>query len=196
MFKTWNLNKLFALFSVMIFAFASCDGRERKHKSNAEILKENNLLESFSEAITFVPKSYTEIKTDTLFNNGFSVKIKYRSLENSFAYIETKKLKNDSVSKTYYKNFEAQLLVLKDHSIVNQSLINKSFLQEFTGASISNEAVMQYVWIDAENSTAKNLFINTSFCIPNTDDCRDFTLNINDKGVLKIEEITRSPNII
>ncbi|MDD7885676.1 DUF4738 domain-containing protein [Flavivirga sp. 57AJ16] len=189
------MNKLVFILLIFTLTLASCDGRNRKYKTNAEVLKENNLLESFNQEIKFVPETYTEIKTDTILSSGFEVKINYRSLENDFV-LETRKSKGDSVTKIHYKNFEAQLLVLKNNTIINRSLINKKCFYKFEGASFWTNAIMQFIWVDHEASNKDILRLNTSFCIPNTNECKDFTLKINKQGVIQIEEINIFSNTI
>lgn len=182
------MNKLLFLLFLSIVTLASCDGRDRKYKTNTEVLKENKLLESFTEEIKFIPEAYTEIETDTILSNGFKVKIKYYSIESDFV-LETRKSKNDSIIKIHHKNFEAQLLVLKNNTIISKSLINKRLFYEFESDPFWANAIMQFIWIDYDASNENTLYLNTSFCTPNTDECKDFTLNINEQGVIQIEEI-------
>ncbi|GAA3655465.1 hypothetical protein [Flavivirga jejuensis] len=186
----------FLFFTILSIVFlSSCDGRDRIYKTNAEILKENKLLESFTEEIKFVPETYTEIKTDTIFNNGFEVKIKYHSLESNFV-LENRKSKNDSIIKIHHKNFEAQLLVLKNNTIINESLINKKLFYDFGSATFWNHAIMQFIWIDYDTSNEDTLYLNTSFCTPSTNECKDFTIKINKQGVLQIKNIDIVSNTI
>ncbi|NMH89493.1 DUF4738 domain-containing protein [Flavivirga algicola] len=189
------MNKLVVFTLISIITLASCDGRDRKYKSTVEVLKENKLLKVFSQEIKYVPDTYVEIKTDTILSNGFEVKVNYHSLENDFV-IETLKSERDSIKKIHYKNFEAQLLVLKNNTIINKSLINKALFYEYENTQFWTHAIMQFLWIDDDASNEEMLYLNTSFCIPNTEECKDFTLKINDKGVIQIEEINIFSNTI
>lgn len=189
------MSKLLFFILILAMTLASCDGSHRKYKTNAEVLKENKLLESFTEEIKFVPEAYTEIKTDTILSSGFEVKITYHSLENDFV-LETIKSKNDSITRMHHKNFEAQLLVLKNNTLINKSLISKKLFYEFESATFLANAIMQFLWIDYAASNENRIYLNTSFCIPNTDECKDFTLKINEQGIIQIEEINIFPNTI
>ncbi len=195
MSKQFNINKLLFFILISIMTLASCDGRDRKYKTNAEVLKENKLLESFTQEIKFVPDTYTEIKTDTILSSGFQVEINYHSIESDFI-VETLKSKNDSITQIHYKNFEAQLLVSKNNTLINKSLIHKKGFYEFENASFWASAIMQFIWIDYTKSNEKMLYLNTSFCIPNTNECKDFALKINEQGILQIEEINIFSNTI
>ena len=49
------MNKIALLLFILLVTLISCDGRERAHKSNTEVLIENKLLDSFSESIKYIP---------------------------------------------------------------------------------------------------------------------------------------------
>ena len=55
---------------------------------------------------------------------------------------------------------------------------------------------MQYVWIDYEASTKSNIYLNTSFHIPNTDTFKDFILKIDKNGMMQINQRNLTKNII
>lgn len=194
MFKILYNNTVELFIIVFTATLLSCDGRDRIHKTNAEVLTENNLFDAFSEQVTFVPNAKVEIVTDTILSNGFQVKIKYNSLEQS-SVLETTKTQNNTITKTHHKDFEAKLNILKNGIIINQSIINKNIFQDFESASFWKRAIMQYVWIDYEASTNHILYLNTSFNIPNTETYKDFILKIDEYGVIQIKEKKYSAKI-
>ncbi|OEK08397.1 hypothetical protein A8C32_02800 [Flavivirga aquatica] len=175
------------IFLLLATSLISCDGRNRAYKSNQDILRESNLLSAFSEQVKFVPEQHIEINTDTILNNGFEIKIKYNSTKNNIV-LKTIKTKNDTIIKVYYKNFEANLQVFKNGNQINKSIIDKKVFKEFETPSFWANAIMQFIWIDHYASNENMLYLNTSFCLPNTDRCKDFTLEINKQGVIKITE--------
>ncbi|ULC58116.1 DUF4738 domain-containing protein [Flaviramulus sp. BrNp1-15] len=194
MFKNLHINKLIVLFLLAI-AFISCDGRNRIHKTNAEVLNENNLLDSFSEKLVFIPEQPVQIITDTILSNGFQVKLNYSSLENDII-LKTIKKENDTITKIHYKNFKAKLEVFKNGKAINKSTIDKNLFQEFENNDFWNKAIMQFIWIDYNTSTKNTLYLNTSFNIPDTDIYRDFILKIDNLGNIYIEEKYPSEKII
>jgi len=195
MFKPLYHNKLQFIFIIVIITHLSCDGRDRIYKTNAQVLSENNLLETFSEQIKFVPETKVEIVTDTILSNGFQIKIHYNSIEHR-SVLKTEKTKNISTTKTHYKNFEAKLHILKNGLTINQTVINKSLFNAFKNSSFWETAIMQYVWIDFEASTKNELYLNTAFNIPNTETYKDFVLKIDEHGTILIKEKNRIANII
>lgn len=189
------MKKLVFLILLFIITLISCDGRDRKYKTNAEVLQESNLLKSFSEEINFIPFEPVEIITDTIMSNGFQIKLKYNSLENSFI-TKLSKSETEEVINTNYKNFEASIFVLKDEKIIFNETINKELFYEFETPTFWSSAIMQFVWIDYETSTKNSINLNTSFCIPETDVCKDFAINIDTYGNIKIEETNLIAKII
>ncbi|MFV0541117.1 MAG: DUF4738 domain-containing protein [Aestuariibaculum sp.] len=168
-------------------SFISCDGRARKYKDNREILKGNNLLRSFSEEITFTPKSYTEINTDTILSSGFRVKIKYYSLEHDYI-VKSVKLKTNSITKHYYKNFEAKLDILKDNTLVVSQNITKHHFLQFVPKNFRDKAIMQSLWINEENTTPNSIYLNTCLLVPETGVFKDFSIIIHHNGQIEIKE--------
>lgn len=187
MFKILYNNKLEVLIIALIISFFSCDGRDRKHKTNTQVLTENDLLDSFEEQIKFIPNKPVVIRTDTILSNGFNVKIDYRSIEKNQFY-EVSKKENDSIIKMNYKNFEANIIVYKDDIQISETTISKMLFREFENSSFWNSAIMLYVWVDVNASTNNMLHLNTSFNIPNTDSYKDFVVVIDEKGTIRIKE--------
>lgn len=182
------MNRLCVLI-IFVISFISCDGRHRVHMSNEAILREANLLESFSEQLKFIPEQRTEIVTDTLLSNGFNIKINYYSIENSLI-LKTKKNKNGTVTKTYHKNFEAKLQVHKNNVAILDRVVNKALFRENIHNPFWQDAIMQYVWVDYSSMTEHSIKLHTSFNIPDTNNFKDFTLIIFDDGDIKIKEIS------
>ncbi|MFI1744084.1 hypothetical protein [Thalassobellus sediminis] len=189
------MKKLLLSVLLLSIVFISCDGRDRRYKSNAEVLQESNLLKSFSNQTKFFPNESVEIITDTIFNNGFQVKLKYNALENDFIS-KTTKSDNDALVHKNYKNFEANILVLKDEKVISNGIINKTLFQNYETPSFWKNAIMQYVWINYETSTDTYINLNTSFHIPETDIFKDFAISIDTFGGIKIMEINLTESTI
>lgn len=84
------MNKLAFLFLILILTLASYYCKNRVYKTNIAVLKEYNLLNSFSEQAKFKPEEHIEIQTGTLLNNKFNIKINY-FYSNKNKLIKTKK---------------------------------------------------------------------------------------------------------
>lgn len=185
------MNKLILLIFAGFITLMSCDGRERVHKTNTEILQENKLLDSFAERSIFIPEQRLETITDTLLSNGFSVKIKtYSDMENTVVF--TKK-RHALLEKTHYRNFIFEIEVKKEGvSIYNDAYsktrVNKelNFRSDFPENSpfynFHNKSVLKSITVDDESLLRDKIMINLTYYIPETKHYTTSTLFIDDKG--------------
>jgi hypothetical protein len=182
------MSKLLFIIFIITTTLASCDGRERAYKSNKEVLRESNLLQSFSEQIKFIPEHYTEIKTDTILSNNFQVKIKYHSLEKD-TILKTYRSKNDILIQHFYKNFEAQIEILKDDKIIVHDIIDKRLFSRYENDLFWSKSIMQSVWV-ADDTINKNFItLYVSFCTVNNNLCKDFAVVVQQDGKIETKKL-------
>lgn len=118
----------------------SCDGRDRVFKTNTEVLIENKLLDSFSENISYVPETYTEVATDTILYNGFHVKLKTYTIMDKHIVNE---FKQDSiVYKKYYREFATDVIVTKNDKEIFNERIDKEFIHKHNNNLQLNKAII------------------------------------------------------
>ena len=118
----------------------SCDGRDRVFKTNTEVLIENKLLDSFSENISYVPETYTEVATDTILYNGFHVKLKTYTIMDKHIVNE---FKQDSiVYKKYYREFVTDVIVTKNDKEIFNERIDKEFIHKHNNNLQLNKAII------------------------------------------------------
>ena len=115
-------NSFYFLILVLSAVVLACtDGQERTHKSPQEILLENKLLDSFSEKqVKFIPESYAEKTTDTIFDNGYEVHVKMYSDLNSHITVN---LNDETV--VNYRDFNLDIKVVKEGQIILSTTVNK-----------------------------------------------------------------------
>lgn len=196
MFKMFKIRVLALLIVIIGLVLVACDGRYRKYRENAEVLKAHKQLEVFSNREYFIPEQSVSIKTDTIFKSGFQVKINYHSLEDKVVSVPQKSIDNLNITK-HYKRFEADLVVLKDDALVIKDVINSDFLYEFDFNAPENlkGAIMQHLWIDQYASNEEKLYLNTSFLIPKTGHYKDYTLIIDEMGKIELKPLTEQQKI-
>jgi hypothetical protein len=153
------------------------------------VLRETDLLESFSEELKYIPEQPTEIVTDTILSNGFRIKTTYHSIENSFVSKKAKN-KNGTSINTHHHNFEVQFQIHKSNLPIRNGIINKALFYEKDNHAFWQNAIMQYVWVNYEAMTEHSIQLNTSFNIPDTNMFRDFAITFYDDGQLFIKEIS------
>jgi len=182
------MQKLLPLLLLACIIFISCDGRNRTKHSNAEVLKQHNLLESFSKHKEYIPKQYTEVVTDTILSNGYKVKIKtFSDMNNSI----TKQLKKESVTHNIqYRKFISEVYIFKDDKLVFNETIDDSFLEKhIPNISSLNESIIKGLAINEEKSLETNtIHLSISNCIPDkTVNCPSYFIIIDEKGHFKIK---------
>lgn len=148
---------IFVILTIFITCI-SCDGQDRVHKSNQEILEQNKLLDSFSEHISYIPETYTETKTDTILSDGTRIAIKIYS-DMSTSVLKT--FKKDAIQyKEYHRDFNAHIIVYKQGSEIFNNIINKEFLSNSLVASVNLEdTTLKNVKVDEMTSYLDNLLV-------------------------------------
>ena len=174
---------------MLLITLISCDGRERAHKSNTDVLIENKLLDSFSESIKYIPETYSETITDTILSNGFKVKIKTYSDMNTSVLNEIKK---DGIHyKEYHRNFNAHIMVFKNDIEIFNKTINKSFLlkQDDLTESDFEMTTLNSIWLDEMSSIQKDkIIIDVAFAKTDEVIGKTYKISIDSNGAYSVKE--------
>ncbi len=191
MYKSLKMYRLSALIILIIIMFSSCGESDRKQKTNEEILKENKLLDSFTESVKYIPETYSEVETDTILNNGFRVKIKtYTEMQdnvlNEFV-IDTIKYR------FHYRNYTGKLDIFYNNTSVLKETINKSYLNKNKDKTFWDDAIMAGIYLDEHSSTKEEVIISVLYCIPESEICKEFNIIIDKKGNTSLEELESEP---
>ncbi len=183
------MKKLLFLILLTII-FISCDGRNRKHKTNRAILIENKLLDSFSQRVTYFPESYTEISTDTILSNGFKVKIKsYTDMQNNVL----NEFEEGSIHfKHYYREYNTDIEIVKNEKVIFSDTINKSFLIQKlkeTHSDFESYSLINF-YLDEELSALKNnVVICAMYNTPKSKTYKTFNFNFFEDKTYSIKEV-------
>lgn len=125
MFNTLYNSKLSILSIILLVVFLSCDGKDRAHKTNTEVLTESKLLDSSSENIKYFPETYFETITDSTLTNNFRVIIKtYADMKNS---VLNEFQLGAILHKHYYRDAITEIKVLKNNLEIVSEKIDKSY---------------------------------------------------------------------
>jgi len=165
------LRKLYFLFGVGILSLClTCDGRDRVFKTPEAVLIENNLLDAFSERITYLPKDYSEFESDTILNNGLEIKIKiFTDMTRSVLQESTL----DMVThKTYYRERIAEVSVSNSEQVLFSESIDKSFFNKhlFSQNNVLKDTVLKDFSIEPYYASSNRLTINFDYYYPNEND--------------------------
>ncbi len=185
-----TMNKFTVLILGIIITLISCDARDRINRTPKEILKEKNLLESFSERVSYFPQEYSEVKTDTILSNGYHVNVKtFTDMESSYL----KQFKHDSINyKYHYRDFKAEI-VASLNSVIFHDVIDKQYVlkHDKTVSYYMETSILKSVWVNQEESLNQNkLVLNILFTQPKTNAEKVFELVIDNKGDKKLINLT------
>ncbi len=185
-----TMNKFTVLILGIIITLISCDARDRINRTPKEILKEKNLLESFSERVSYFPQEYSEVKTDTILSNGYHVNVKtFTDMESSYL----KQFKHDSINyKYHYRDFKAEI-VASLNSVIFHDVIDKQYVlkHDKTVSYYMETSILKSVWVNQEESLNQNkLVLNILFTQPKTNTEKIFELVIDNTGDKKLINLT------
>ena len=137
------------------------------------------MYESFSKKLEFFPEGPVEIKTDTILSNGFELHLKYTTLDEEYQKMI---LKSKPTKELLFKDFGSDVICKKSGKVIFERRIEKSLFYEFESPEFWDKAIMQFVWIDHEASLKENVYLNTSFYLPESNSYKDFTIEIHADG--------------
>ena len=178
------------LFLLIIFSLAlvGCNGKDRVHKTNTEVLKEHKLLDSFSEKVEYIPETYTEINTDTILSNGFSIKIKgFVDMENAVLF----EFKENGINyKHYFRKLINIIEIYNKEKLIFKETLTDIFLNKINSKyPINKDYINNIAYLDDFNISEKDkVTIILSHCIPRTVNCPDYKLIIEKKGSYELKE--------
>lgn len=176
---------------LLIFCFASCDGRDRIHKTNTENFEGSKMTNAFFELNTYIPQHYTQTVTDTILSSNLRVNIKYYSLFIQEVLLENTNSKNQII-KEHYRQFESQISVFKKDKILFTNVIKASDFHETDNLTFWDNAILQFVWLDDFNSSEEKIAIYCSFLEPKSKAYKSYKVYFNASGERNIELLESS----
>ncbi|HEX9826366.1 MAG TPA: hypothetical protein VGA80_07180 [Flavobacteriaceae bacterium] len=173
----------YLLILLMVFTtfFMACDGRTSKSESLKNAISEfNGNYHIQNNFVTYIPKEYTEIITDTIIENKVNIHIKNYTLMdenviNSF---------DDNIHKLeYQRSFGSEIVVYNLSGVWFKTHLNASTFPENNHNSFWNNATLQHAWVNQEDSSGDNVSILVSFVNPTTKSYRLYQLHIDKTGI-------------
>ena len=162
--------------------FMSCDRRMSKHESLQHAISEFKSKQVAIDVVTYIPKEYTEIVTDTIINNKVNIHIKNYSLMGDNVVV---KPDNDSYKTEYHRSFESEIVVYNADKIWFKTHLNAKTFADNNYGLFWNNATLQHAWVNQEESNGENICILVSFVNPSTKSYRLYQLYIDETGIYK-----------
>lgn len=174
-------------FLLLSLVFTSCDGRDRALESNDERVIKSNLSLTNIELIKHIPEKPIKSVTDTLIDSKINVKVTYYSSPTKTIEVLNRN-KNNQKTKTFYREFESKIEVIKNNKLLFSEVLNKeSFINKNSG--FWKKAIMQYVWLDDFESTENNYKLYCSFLEPESKHYKMYSINFDNSGNKTIQLI-------
>lgn len=167
---------------VLSSVFVSCDGRKNHNEALKEAISEFNKKSEQIDHISYFPKEYVEIVTDTIIENTFKIHIKNHTLMDESVIISSQ----DNPHKIeYQRSFESEISVYNASGALFKTLINA---KTFTGRDYNlfwENATLQHVWVNQEESDRRTLRIAISFVNPKFKSYKLYQMVIDENGICK-----------
>lgn len=192
MYKLLFKNILSLLFIATIVAFTSCIGNTSKYDALQEsIIKFKDSVEPI-DIVKYIPKTYSEIKTDTILSNGFKVNIKlFTDMQHSLV----NEYEVDFIRyKEHHRVIKADITVLKADKEIFKKTIDKRFLKTDSNDDIYlRNANIRNLYIDEFASINSNkVVLNIPIHQFNERSTPTYNIIIDDKGNYSIHLLKTS----
>jgi hypothetical protein len=159
----------------------SCDGRRNANEALKESVSIFNKKQASIAIISYYPKEYTELVTDTIISKDFKVSIKNYSVMNKNV-IGSNSSKNKPKSTTYHRVFESEIIVYKASKDIFRTTISA---EQFKGSDVNpfwNNATFEHAWVHQETSNEDEINLKLSFINPQTKSYKIYQMTIDSYG--------------
>lgn len=185
------MKKFLVLLLVFVVSIVSCEG----NKTKADALKES--VSKFKDSLgileitAFIPEQYAEVKTDTIFSNGFSVSIKtFTNMKRSVTY--KYQVDNTLTHIDNFRDWVSEVEIKKNDKVIFNRVIDASFFLEKdkTIKDSLHKAINNKVWINEEFPLDNN-YINLigGFIYPDSEKVLYYDIKIDTQGKYTIKKI-------
>lgn len=183
------MKRLIFLIASIWLICVSCDGRKSKSESLKASIAEFNQKQSNKENVTFYPKEYTEVVTDTLIGTSFRVHIKNYSLPNQSIAMLTNEVTNNL---KLHRVFESEIAVTTTTKTILNTHISAEQFKARSKDAFWNNATLQQVWVNQELSTLDKIQLDVSFINPEEKSFKLYRMSIDGNGQQQLTLIEES----
>jgi len=180
-------NILIVLILVCV-AFVSCDGRKSRSESLKTSVEEFNERQSDVVIVSYYPKEYTEVVTDTLIYNNVKVHIKNYSLPNESLFMSIID-KAVLIKQKQHRVFESDVVISTPSKELLNTHISAEQFKSMYPDEFWNQATLEHVWVNQELSTSNDVKLDISFINPSDNSYKLYRMSIDGDGQQEIELI-------
>jgi hypothetical protein len=182
------MKNLFVLLILVGFSVASvsCDGRKSSSESLKSSIAEFNEEQSDVVIVSYYPKDYTEVVTDTLISNHVNVHIKNYSLSNESLFMS---VDDDAIFKKniQHRIFESDIVVSTPSKEILNAHISAGQFKSMYSDEFWNHATLEHVWVNQELSKSNDIKLEMSFINPSNSTYKVYRMSISENGHQTIE---------
>ena len=173
-----NVLLLIALVAIICF---SCDGRQTKKEALQVAVSEFNLKTTPLEVVTYHPKAYVEIVTDTIISNSVKVRIKnYTLLDEQILVSNNSDLTSNEIN--YQRVFESEINISTYSKDILSTHISAKQFRTIEADPFWDTATIQHTWVNQELSTINDIKLDISFINPKNNAYKLYRMSIDAYG--------------
>ena len=173
-----NLLLLIALVSIVCL---SCDGRQTKKEALQLAVSKYKIKTTPLEVVTFNPKAYVEIVTDTLISNSIMVRIKnYTLLDEQILVSNITDVISTQIN--YQRVFESEINISTASKDILRTHISAKQFKTIDADPFWDAATLQHAWVNQELSTIKDIKLDISFVNPKNNAYKLYRMSIDSYG--------------
>lgn len=175
------MKNIFLVLILISIGFISCDGRKSRSEALKSSIKDFNEKQADVVVVSYYPKDYTEVVTDTIICNSVNVHIKnYSRLDKSLLISVNDKTKPKS--KKEHRVFESDVVVSTPTRELLKIHISAEQFKSIDPDIFWNHATLQHVWVNQELSTIDYIKLDMSFINPSNNSYKIYRMSINKSG--------------
>lgn len=168
--------------------FVSCDRRQSKSESLKASIEKFKKDQSETIIISYYPKEYTEVVTDTLLSNTVNIRIKNYSLAAESIAMSTGNSKSPK-TQLQHRVFESDVIITRSSKELSNFHISASDFKLKNADSFWKQATLEHVWVNQELSTLEAIKLDVSFINPKDQSFKMFRISIDNNGHQTIDLI-------
>lgn len=172
---------------LMSVGFASCDERKSKSVALKESIEAFDQNQSNPETISYYPKEYTEVVTDTLISNVLKIHIKNYSIGDETILLSSNK--KSPKKKTYHRVFQSEIVVSTPSKTIFSAWISAAQFKGKSNDEFWNYATLEHAWVNQELSTSEKVQVDVTIINPKENSYKLFRMSIDAFGKQQINLI-------
>lgn len=166
---------------ILLFILTSCDGRKSKIDRINDAVVEFNNNKKLMDIIAYYPKQYTETKTDSIISKTFRVHVKNYAVMNQEILVK-QSVKNLKETSQFHRVFESEITVAVNDKIIYNEHISAEKFRDFEASEFWNNATLEHVWVNQEQSNTRNLSLEVSIINPKNKTFKLYEILIDKSG--------------